>query len=400
MSGFDIASFRDKLPRSNSRRPTFELESTDSGSSESESDEPKKNRKNKRVFADFSQRRWSDSDKEEEEKHTEDAQVDSATNNTHAPSLLSAPSPPPTFEDKPIENSENCILLSDEEIESSLLLKRPSTPSSQLPSSSKRPRTVVPSVPELEDLDPDLAVIQPNPVPPSPYLQSTSVGEELSPAPSAPQKVLIKVIYNTPQSSDDPAAKQFIEALRKPMVICVNDIDPFEKLLTHYARHKRLTKDRLQLVYKDIPVVLRATPASLGMIPGKFKNELHVYVKDDYQRRYREELEKKKEMEEMFDKPLEQSYREESEGLQEQSEDQERLFLKLRGKDNEDVVVRVKKTTTLRNVLKQYCVAKMLPDDMFDKINLSFEGENLPLDECVGDTDLEDQDMVTVTIKV
>lgn len=176
------------------------------------------------------------------------------------------------------------------------------SPKRQQPSPSeqqqrpKRPKISVPSFQEIEDLDPDLASILPGTAPsPSSTSQSPSRATSHSPAPA--QKVLIKVCYTTPRIPDDERLQVLIDKLKKPLSIYVMEVcydmiyglqddeinvygqnDPFDKLLTRYAQHKKLRKDDLQLVYKDVPVVLRATPASLNMITGgQSKNLMRKY---------------------------------------------------------------------------------------------------------------------------
>lgn len=56
-------------------------------------------------------------------------------------------------------------------------------------------------------------------------------------------------------------------------------------------------------------------------------------------------------------------------------------------------------TTKFRNVAEHYLRIKELGQELIDKVQFSFEGEVLSLDDAVRDTELEDQDMLSVTIK-
>lgn len=56
-------------------------------------------------------------------------------------------------------------------------------------------------------------------------------------------------------------------------------------------------------------------------------------------------------------------------------------------------------TTTMANLAKHYCAIKKLDNSVASKIELSFEGETLSPNDCVEDTELENEDIVTVTIK-
>lgn len=53
----------------------------------------------------------------------------------------------------------------------------------------------------------------------------------------------------------------------------------------------------------------------------------------------------------------------------------------------------------MANLAKHYCAIKKLGDSVASKIELSFEGETLSPNDCVEDTELESEDIVTVTIK-
>ncbi|KAI7876830.1 hypothetical protein K492DRAFT_239565 [Lichtheimia hyalospora FSU 10163] len=432
MSGFDIASFRDRLPRSRKANKVFNLQDdASSGSDSSDSEDYDQRRKRSRRVVDFTQSKWSDESDDEKDALKDSIATESSATATPAASSAAPESSSSSMatehlsqqhvdllddldDKKPVDT---CIILTDEEEEQDIKelhningrtspkRPHPSTPEQQQSMLPKKPRISVPSFNQIKDLDPDLASISA----PSPSSGTQNPSRATSDSPAPAQKVLIKVCYTTARITNDEKVKVLIDKLKKPLSVYVMENDPFDKLLTRYAQHKALRKSDLQLVYKDVPVVLRATPASLGMITGgQVKNLMQVYVKEDYERFIQEELQKKEEMEKMFDKPITDdelfasnnntTTAEENTPSTQSTDTEERLFLKLRGKDGDDVVCRVKKTTTLANLVKNYCSIKRLGDSVAGKIELSFEGETLSPKDRVEDTELENEDIVTVTI--
>ncbi|CDH59666.1 predicted protein [Lichtheimia corymbifera JMRC:FSU:9682] len=441
MSGFDIASFRDKLPRSRKPNTTFDLQDdASSGSDSSDSDYSSQKRKKSRRVLEFSQPAWSDESDNEKDAAKESIETKAsgtatatttatATSSTSVATEQTSQQYMTLLDDdddddddlKDKKKDDTFIILSDgdddddikelRDLNGSMSPKRShhNTSEPQPSTLPKRPKISLPTFQQIEDLDPDLASILPGSAPsPSSTSQSPSRATSHSPAPA--QKVLIKVCYTTPRIPDDERLQVLIDKLKKPLSVYVMENDPFDKLLTRYAQHKKLRKDDLQLVYKDVPVVLRATPASLDMITGgQTKNLMQVYVKSDYEKIIQEELQKKEEMEKMFEKPItdEELFAANTttataattEESTQSADTEDRLFLKLRGKEGDDVVCRVKKTTTMANLAKHYCAIKKLGDSVASKIELSFEGETLSPNDCVEDTELESEDIVTVTIK-
>lgn len=88
---------------------------------------------------------------------------------------------------------------------------------------------------------------------------------------------------------------------------------------------------------------------------------IEVYVKSDYERIIQEELQKKEEMEKMFEKPITDeelfagntttaTTTTTTEESTQSADTEDRLFLKLRGKEGDDVVCRVKKVNGMNDV--------------------------------------------------
>ncbi|ORZ00805.1 hypothetical protein BCR43DRAFT_485828 [Syncephalastrum racemosum] len=234
---------------------------------------------------------------------------------------------------------------------------------------------------DLDDLDPELAMI--------------ASGRDGTPTKDAvaPQKVTIKIHYIsfTDQQQLDPKAKAFIDSLTKPLKMIVMNNDPFDKILSSFCKRKLLRKDDVVLTYRNTPVVLRATPFSLNM-DGVEVHVMKVYLKTDYSRKEQEEADARAAR-------IRQMAQEEEELLKEPEKvEEERLVIRLRSKDAEDIVVRVKPSTELNSVAKYYVEQRKLSVSP-EKIAFSFEGERLSLEDSIQDTELEDQDMVSVSIQ-
>ncbi|CAO3626525.1 unnamed protein product [Cunninghamella blakesleeana] len=244
-----------------------------------------------------------------------------------------------------------------------------------------------------EDLDPELIKMaeQENVNKTSLYGPSDS---------STPQKIEIKVQFVNLNETEDPNLKAFISVLCKPVKVHIMDNDRFESLLSSYCKKKRLVMENMVLVYDKIPVVLRATPSSLSMASG-VTNIMNVYNKADYEKNIQMEQARKELLlselsSESFDEGQNNdSLKSASETLE---DDDDRFIIKLRGKDKKDVTLRVKPTTTMESIAKEYIRILKLDNRLMAKIVLSFEGEKLSFSTMISDTDLEDEDLVSVDI--
>ncbi|KAJ1970310.1 hypothetical protein IWQ62_000037 [Dispira parvispora] len=89
-----------------------------------------------------------------------------------------------------------------------------------------------------------------------------------------------------------------------------------------------------------------------------------------------------------------------NESLEYPDEDESDAFvkLKLRNKENIDVKLKVRKTTTVQTLVDQYVKRQSLKLDQV-QVRIEFEGEILGADDSLEDLDLEDGDMLTVIVK-
>ncbi|KAI8988970.1 hypothetical protein BDB01DRAFT_895684 [Pilobolus umbonatus] len=236
---------------------------------------------------------------------------------------------------------------------------------------------------EIDDLDPDLAE----------YLD-TSI------QPAEPQKLEIKIQYVIPPQPNRPNLHKLIDRLKKPIKIIVMDNEQFDKLLTVFCQHKKLNKNEVVLVYQDDRVFLTGTPAGIGMTDQETHTLLtqttDVYPLHYYNEKLREEeLEKEAKFSRLKEAQKSEKLAEE-EGEEEEGESvtptDDKIIVKLRGKDNTDTSLRVKQTTLIRSVISSYKKIKGIHGD----ITLSFEGEALPGHSTIQDAQLENEDIIEV----
>ncbi|RUO96965.1 hypothetical protein BC936DRAFT_141194, partial [Jimgerdemannia flammicorona] len=201
--------------------------------------------------------------------------------------------------------------------------------------------------------------------------------------------------------------------------------DAFEPLIDIYCRIKNIPKGSLVLTYKKVKIFSRGTPASLGMFGkvnvadpfesgknkyGDVKRRKPAYKKDTYQYIIEQEnLARRQELEELgplthaatFEPSLRSdsgrslSAEIENEGGEHQKD---RIILKLRNKEGQDEKLRVilQQTSTIQDIMAGYAFARSLPPEA--QVRLFFEDVALEPGLQVMDTDLQDGDMVTVSV--
>ncbi|KAG1211608.1 hypothetical protein G6F69_004459 [Rhizopus microsporus] len=226
----------------------------------------------------------------------------------------------------------------------------------------------------IEDLDPDLAAF---------LTESTTTSI------NQPEKITIKLQYVIPkQQLVNEAFARIAEKLQKPMKIIVMNNEQFDRILTIFCNHKKLKKDDIVLVYKEGKVFLRGTPAGVGMT-GSETHIMYVYtIKAWEEKLERDEEERIKKLKQSQAEPKEEE-------ITETNEEDNALFIKLRGNDKKEIRVRVKPTTRLSAVVEMYKKITKVTGN----VQLYFEGESLELNTTIDDTELEDEDLLDVGIK-
>ncbi|KAI9486145.1 MAG: hypothetical protein EXX96DRAFT_547810 [Benjaminiella poitrasii] len=250
---------------------------------------------------------------------------------------------------------------------------------------------------KIDDLDPELeALLADNPALPYKDLPD-KVNEN-----HEPQKIYLKIQYHVPNfDSLSNLAKVEVSKRLKPVKMLVLDNLQFSKVLDSFCKHRNLIKTDMILVYNDERVYLSATPAGVGMSAVE-TNSMYVYPEQSYiylleqKQIEREERMKRLAMqkdEDLFDTAKFESFSQNTSSHGSTEDDDEgKLILTLRGNDSDNRSFRVKPTTRLAVLAAEYKEKKGITTD----IRLSFEGEILDLNLTVGETDLEDEDLVEV----
>ncbi|SAM02462.1 hypothetical protein [Absidia glauca] len=433
MGDFDIASFRERSTTANKTESTTEesayavflkkrkqlgLDDSDSDSDDNDNDDSLElpNKKAKR------QQQWQQHQVGECHSETSkpasssDTKVDPTTlANTTSLDGLNSNSHPPSPKKESLQSSSTVDSKSQHSDSKSpiVLTDDPVVEERSAAQQSKAQAAYTISL-DIEDLDPELASLVTDEEQHTASTSSSSLDASTKSSANVPQKIQIKVSYVSLLETVDPAVQAILDTLSKPVKIIMLDNNRFDTLLTQYCKKKHLLMRDMVLVYDNVPVVLRATPASLSMSPTSI-NRMEVYKRDDFDKKTSMEQEiraarlsqfndlainKDNEDDDDYNSDGDLDYNSDSgtQQHQQQQEDEEHLHIKLRGKDNKDIGLRVKPTTTVENIVKEYHRLLNLDAALLSKIQLSFEGETLTSSMTIADTDLEDEDMVSVLI--
>ncbi|KAI8061445.1 ubiquitin-2 like Rad60 SUMO-like-domain-containing protein [Gongronella butleri] len=262
------------------------------------------------------------------------------------------------------------------------------------------PRPAPSFLDSLGDIDPDLMEMSTASPSGSPGSSSSVAigGDGASPATEA-AVIHLKLRYVHPFPMDDPGAQAILEQLSKPLKVKLRESDSFDGMLKIFSMKKRLRREELILVYNKLPVVVHATPKSLRMVAGR-ENQMEVYLEDEFYKMREQERQRRLERLELLrqasmddEAPLEVPAVVEAPAEQTA---EEHLHIKLRSKDNKDIGLRVKPTTTVLSMIKQYLRIVQMDESQAGNVRLKFEGEQLDPNMTVEETDLEDTDMVSV----
>ncbi|KAF9970031.1 hypothetical protein BGZ73_007392 [Actinomortierella ambigua] len=204
--------------------------------------------------------------------------------------------------------------------------------------------------------------------------------------------------------------------------IAMNDNDPFKSMMQFYAMHKMMRPSDLIFTYRNMRLLPSATPRSLSM-PSVVVLDIYTEAGYKFMRQQADEerarwlLERSQQEDEASPSkngarnvsiasdddnsvpndahPATVQQDEDGED-QENSEDSEFLFIKIRGKDTTDERMRVKKSTTVAAISNAYKKLKKIAANTI--VRLEFDDETLPPQSTMADTDVEDDDMLTATL--
>ncbi|CAG8540388.1 2059_t:CDS:2 [Acaulospora colombiana] len=266
------------------------------------------------------------------------------------------------------------------------------------------------------ELDPDLLAIR----------QSIKQNNERS-SQSINAKVEIKVTpIRHPEIEINDTNRKTIADYEKPIKFIIKTSDNFEQMIKWLCDKKGIWKQDLILTYKKVKVFPRSTPESLGMV-GQVVME--AYTKDTFNYiKEREALSKKRLLDEL-DRDSELS---EENGINDNSDasdinyvnEDDYIHLKLRSEDESVEKLKVKKvqksshcyvtlifisqkrliscsacrkqSLTVQSVIGRYKKMKNIPES--ENVRLLLEDEALSFTDKLGDTDLEDGDMLSVVL--
>ncbi|KAI9275064.1 hypothetical protein EDC94DRAFT_591974 [Helicostylum pulchrum] len=230
---------------------------------------------------------------------------------------------------------------------------------------------------ELEDLDPELEA----------YLRESADSNQ-----SQPLKVTMRLQYTHNFTDISGRAMEMIQTLMKPVKVIIMNNEQFHKVLDSYCNKKSLKKSDVVLTYKDDLVFLSGTPAGLGMNDIEIHN-MNVYPIQSYNAMLAEKERLKLERLKKYNSTDQFEMEEPLPPTEENNNnDVEKIMLKLRGKDNKDIILRIRPTATLALLLQYYKQFAQVTGDF----NLSFEGERMDLNQTIEQADLEDEDLIEV----
>ncbi|KAK3815904.1 MAG: ubiquitin-2 like Rad60 SUMO-like-domain-containing protein, partial [Linnemannia elongata] len=184
-------------------------------------------------------------------------------------------------------------------------------------------------------------------------------------------------------------------------------------MMTFYCNQKGVNYASTVFTYLGIRLMPSSTPAALDfparVIIDAYSQEAFKYIKEQ------ENLERSRKLAEMERQAAEaaaaaayelqrQQGGNGGEGVEggdqhndaEGDASEERIFIKLRGKDTADHKIQVKKTTTVHAIILHYKAIKGIPASTM--VRLEFDDEALDPTTVIGNTEVEDDDMLVVRV--
>ncbi|KAG0074815.1 Protein esc2 [Podila epicladia] len=239
----------------------------------------------------------------------------------------------------------------------------------------------------------------------------------MSTTPAIDINIMIRKIRD-PRLVVPPEMESVMREIEKPIKFIIKSDQPFRTSMELYCRQKHTQLAEVVFALRGNRLLPSSTPQTVDCpliaVLDVYEVDAFKYYKEqeklqDAQRlaqmemelaqyQQQEEIEKQKEEEEARKKAERDSANGEDEEEEEEDkvEEEEFLFIKLRGLDTQDEKLRVKKSTTIEAVLKHYRRLKKLDPDT--PVHLSWDDEDLDPTSTIGDTDVEDDDMLSVRI--
>ncbi|KAG0304961.1 hypothetical protein BGZ97_001284 [Linnemannia gamsii] len=199
--------------------------------------------------------------------------------------------------------------------------------------------------------------------------------------------------------------------LERPVQVTVRSNNMFREMMTFYCNQKGLNYSLTVFTYLGIRLMPSSTPAALDfparVIIDAYSQDAYKYIKEQ------ETLERSRKLADMERQAAEAAAAAAFEQQQqsggggdggEQHGDadvgddtsDEYIFIKLRGKDTADEKIRVKKTATVHAIISHYKSIKRIPASTI--VRLEFDDEALDSTTIIGNTEVEDDDMLVVRV--
>ncbi|KAG0373902.1 hypothetical protein BGX24_011105 [Mortierella sp. AD032] len=209
-----------------------------------------------------------------------------------------------------------------------------------------------------------------------------------------------------------PEYEEVMKLHERPVQITVRSNGMFREMMTFYCKQKEINYASTIFTYNGVRLMPSSTPAALDFptqaIIEVYDQDAYKYIKDQ------EVLDRSRRLAEMERQAAEnaaaasQEHQAQQQGgdtgtsdgaQQDDGEDNgsaEYIFIKLRGKDTSDEKIRVKKTTTVHAIISHYKTIKRIPAST--TVKLEFDDEALDSTTVIGDTEVEDDDMLVVRV--
>ncbi|KAI8058481.1 hypothetical protein BDF22DRAFT_42552 [Syncephalis plumigaleata] len=244
----------------------------------------------------------------------------------------------------------------------------------------------------LVDLDPELQKIASD-IPQQFDIGTTRNG--LSSGQGTKIDILIKTIRHPQLPVTTQNALQLAE-FERPLVFSMHSTEPFEALLDGYCQCKNLARNNVVLVFKNVRLYPHGTPHSLGITSNV---EIEAFTVDTFEYiSVERELSRKRKLAELVSAVEDDNSNVLADGRSNQASNETPVWihLKIRDKAGNDEKLRVKPTTLVSTIINEYIRIRQLPETA--NVRLELEGDILDPQHKVGDTDVEDDDMLTAIV--
>ncbi|KAF9117777.1 hypothetical protein BGW39_001803 [Mortierella sp. 14UC] len=205
-----------------------------------------------------------------------------------------------------------------------------------------------------------------------------------------------------------PEYEEAMKLHERPVQVTVRSNNMFREMMTFYCKQKSINYASTIFTYNGVRLMPSSTPTALDFptraIIEAYDQEAYKYIKEQ------ENLERTQRLAEMERQAAETAAASQGDGAHgvgdsrqqdgdndaEDDGSAEYIFIKLRGKDTSDEKIRVKKTTTVNAIISHYKSIKRIPAST--TVKLEFDDEALDSTTVIGDTEVEDDDMLVVRV--